>query len=144
MVFLFVSVDCPISNSYAPEFRRLNDEFAPKGFAFKLVYPIEDQSENAVREHLKAYELKLDAFRDPAHALVKAAQARVTPEAAVFVPGKGWVYRGRIDDRHVDFGKKRASATQHDLRDALRALADGKPVSTNVTRAVGCYISNRP
>ena len=30
-VLIFISTDCPISNRYAPEIKRLHDEFAPKG-----------------------------------------------------------------------------------------------------------------
>jgi hypothetical protein len=33
-VFLFTRTDCPISNRYAPEVRRIHDRFAPKGTAF--------------------------------------------------------------------------------------------------------------
>src|SRR5260370_28576650 len=38
-LFIFVSVECPISNSYAPELNRLKAEFGPKGVVMKLVYP---------------------------------------------------------------------------------------------------------
>lgn len=38
LVLLFTSVDCPISNRYAPEIRRLADAFAPQGVVFRLVY----------------------------------------------------------------------------------------------------------
>lgn len=138
IVFIFVSVDCPISNSYAPELRRLRDEF--RGIPIRLVYPIEDQTADAVRKHLKDYELEFEAFRDPELALAREAKARVTPEAAVFAKGQGWVYRGRIDDRNVDFGKLRGTVTHHDLRDVLAALSEGKRVTRTVTRAVGCYI----
>src|SRR3984957_18562889 len=31
IVFLFISVDCPISNRFAPEVRLLNGKFAPRG-----------------------------------------------------------------------------------------------------------------
>jgi hypothetical protein len=50
------------------------------------------------------------------------------------------VYRGRIDDRHVDFGRSRPEATTHDLDHALDELLDGHPVSNPRTRAIGCYI----
>ena len=62
-----------------------------------------------------------------------------TPEAAVFADGE-LVYRGRIDDRFVDFGKTRAAATTHDLAFALQAILDGRPVPESRTRAVGCFI----
>src|SRR5215470_16766602 len=38
-VFIFTSTDCPISNRYAPEVRRIVAAFAQRGVAFRLVYP---------------------------------------------------------------------------------------------------------
>ena len=38
IVFLYVSVECPISNRYAPEIRRLHDAFAARGLVFRIVY----------------------------------------------------------------------------------------------------------
>ena len=35
-VFLFVSVDCPICNAYAPEFRKLDADFSSAGISFRL------------------------------------------------------------------------------------------------------------
>lgn len=143
-VFVFVSVECPVCNSYAPEIRRLAEEFAPKGVNFRLIYPNADESAEAVRKHLKDYAYKLEALRDPQHELVKAAQVQTTPEAAVFVPGKGRVYRGRIDDRYVELGKTRRRATEQDLREAVLAVLRGKPIARPVTRAIGCYIQDLP
>ncbi|HEV8541691.1 MAG TPA: redoxin family protein, partial [Verrucomicrobiae bacterium] len=87
LVFIFVSTDCPISNSYAPEYRRLASEYTTNGISFRLVYPNADETVDDVRKHLKEYNLPITAFRDPKHELVNAAQARVTPEAAVYLRG---------------------------------------------------------
>ena len=53
VVFLFVSVDCPISNRYAPEARRLEERFAPEGVAFWLVYPNASETPAAIRRHIE-------------------------------------------------------------------------------------------
>ena len=116
LVFLFVSVDCPISNSYAPEFRRLQTDFAPKKALFRLIYPNRDESAEAVKKHLKEFDLPLTAWRDPELQLTRAAGVAVTPEAAVFVPGLGFVYHGRIDNRNQELGLSRPEATSMDLR----------------------------
>ena len=139
VVFLFVRTDCPISNRYAPEVRRLNQKFAGRGVGFRLVYTDPDESVEMIRQHLKAYAYRLEVLRDPRHALVKLAGVRVTPEAAVFVAGRR-VYRGRIDNRFVAFGKTRPAPTVHDLEAALEAILQGKPVASETTTAIGCYI----
>jgi hypothetical protein len=66
----------------------------------------------------------------------------VTPESVVFNARREIVYRGRIDDLYVDFGKSRPEPTTHELADAVEAVANGQPVRVGSTKAVGCYISD--
>ncbi len=141
-VFIFVSTDCPISNRYAPEIRRVAQEFARSGVRFWLVYPDADTPFEAIRQHMKEFQLLLEPLRDPQHGLVRLGQIHVTPEAAIFLPGRRLAYHGRIDNRYVDLGKERPEATQHDLEDLLKAILEGKPVPYATARAVGCYISD--
>src|SRR5438876_4764613 len=140
IVFIFISADCPISNRYAPEIRRVEEEFARSGVRFWLVYADTDTSSDAIRKHVKEYQLPQQALRDPRHTLVRLAQARVTPEGAVFLPGGRLVYHGRIDNRYADLGKERPEATQRDLEEVLKAIVQGKPVPYSTAKAVGCYI----
>jgi len=143
IVFLFTSTDCPISNRYAPEVRRIVSAFGDRGIAFRLVYPSPAEQPPAIREHMAAfgYQGSIQALRDPKLALVKFVKATVTPEAAVVANGRV-VYRGRVDDRYVDLGLERPSPTTHDLADALTAVLAGRPVAHPTTQAVGCYIAD--
>jgi hypothetical protein len=139
-VLVFVSTQCPISNRYAPELGRLHAELAPRGARFYLVYPLVTESDAAVREHVHEYAYPFAALRDPGHRLVGRAGASVTPEVAVFDRGGALAYRGRIDDRQVDFGKARMEPTRRDLKLALEAvLADRAPEVTRAP-AIGCSI----
>ena len=104
VVLIFIRTDCPISNRYAPEVRRLHELFAPKEVRFWLVYPDAKEPVDAIRRHVEEFGYRCGVLRDPRHELVKTSKVKITPEAAVFVPGKGLVYHGRIDDRYVDFG----------------------------------------
>jgi hypothetical protein len=140
IVFLFASVDCPISNRYAPTVKRLHASFAPQGVAFWLVYPNPAETPDAIREHVKAFDYPVHVVRDPKHELVKVAQASVTPEAAVYDATGTLVYHGRIDNRYVSLGVERPAATEHDLEDVLTAVAAGKPVRETSAPAVGCFI----
>jgi hypothetical protein len=140
IVFIFISNDCPISNRYAPEIRRIEKEFARSGVRFWLVYADADTSAETIRKHIKDYRLPQQVLRDPRQTLVRLAQARVTPEGAVFLPDRRLVYHGRIDNRYADLGKERPEATQHDLEEVLKAIVRGKPVPYSTAKAVGCYI----
>jgi hypothetical protein len=143
IVFLFTSTDCPISNRYAPEVRRIADEFGSKGVVFRLVYPSPSEDAKAIREHMTAYAYAgaFEPVRDPKQTLVKFAGATITPEAVVVVGGRV-VYRGRIDDRFVDLGRERPAPTERDLFDALTAIVAGKPVPHATRHAVGCFIAD--
>jgi hypothetical protein len=108
-----------------------------------LVYPDPDDDPAAIAAHLAAHGLALPVVRDPEHQLVARAGVRVTPEAAVFEPGAGApAYRGRIDDRAVEYGTLRAAASAHELRDAVDAVLDGLEPAPAGGPAIGCYISD--
>jgi hypothetical protein len=143
IVFIFTSTDCPISNRYAPEVRRIADAFQAKGVVFRLVYPNPSEDAKAIREHMRAYAYDgaFEPLRDSKLTLAKFAGATVTPEAVIVANGTV-AYRGRIDDRFVDLGRERPAATRRDLFDALTAVVAGKPVAHPTTQAVGCFISD--
>jgi len=141
-IFLFVRTDCPITNRYAPELKRIAAEFAHRGVEFWLVYPDPAETAVAIEAQIAAYKLPGKAIRDPHHKLVERSQATVSPQAAIFNDGGHLIYSGRIDDRYVDFGKSRPAAQTHDLEAAITAVLSGKPVTLSRTRAIGCYLAD--
>ena len=142
IVFIFTSVECPISNRYAPAVQRLQRRFAAHGVQFWLVYPNPADSPAMIKGHLRDFSYPMRALRDPKHELVKFVGATVTPEAAIYHATGGMIYRGRIDDRYVSLGVERPAAMRRDLEEALSATLAGKPVSDPVTQAVGCFIAD--
>lgn len=142
-VLFFITTDCPISNSYAPEVQRICAEYGQKKVSCNLVYVDPDLTAADVKKHVKEFRYTgLPAILDPAHKLVGAAGAKVTPEAAVIGPGGKVLYRGRIDNLYASLGKRRPEATERDLRKALDEVLGGKPVAAPFTKALGCYISS--
>jgi hypothetical protein len=143
-VLVFVGPECPISNRYAPELRRLQEKFGPRGVRFWIVYPDADVTVAEIRKHMREFNLPGEAVRDPRHSLVQASKAKVTPEGAVFNPKMRLAYHGRIDDRVVDFGKERPAPTQRDLHDAIESVLAGKTARAASAAAVGCRIPDTP
>jgi thiol-disulfide isomerase/thioredoxin len=141
-VLVFTRTDCPISNRYAPELERLAAHYGPRGVHFWMIYVDPEQDAQAIRRHQREYSYTLPALIDLDHALVELTAATVTPEAAVFNGDNELVYRGRIDDRYVDFGKARPQPRQRDLQQVLDAVLAGHPVGQTHTQAVGCYIAD--
>lgn len=145
-VFVFTRIDCPISNRFAPTIEQLRRVFEPRGVRFWLVYVDPAESPAAIRAHLTEYGQQATALRDPRHTLVEFSGVTITPEAAVYVSGgdKGprLLYRGRIDDRYVEFGRARPRPSKHDLRESLEALLAGRAVVPQTTPAIGCIIAD--
>jgi thiol-disulfide isomerase/thioredoxin len=140
-VLFFITSDCPISNSYAPEIQRICSEYGPKKVSCDLVYVDSALTTADVRKHVNDFGYAaVPAILDPSQKLVKAAGATITPEAAVIGPSGQVLYRGRIDNVYAALGKRRPEATEHDLRKALDEVLSGKPVSAPQTQAIGCYI----
>jgi hypothetical protein len=140
-VLFFVRTDCPISNGYAPEISRIEQQYGPEKINFYLVYAMRDLSDAAAHGHMKEYKLTGPAIIDRKHELVKAVGATVTVEAAVVGRDGKLIYLGRIDDQYAGLGKPRTVVTTHELRDALDAVVEGKEPKVSRKKAVGCAIT---
>jgi hypothetical protein len=143
VVLIFVLADCPIANSYAPEVKRLHEDYARRGVRFFVVQADPDLGPNETAEHARAHGYPCPVVHDKTHELVRRAGATKVPEAAVFASDGQRKYRGRIDDLYIAPGKRRSAPTSRDLRAALDALLTGKAVANSVTPVVGCPIPSR-
>jgi hypothetical protein len=141
-VLVFTTTDCPIANRYAPEIQRLAATYESRAVRFTLVYPVPGDTPEIVKAHLEKFGYHLAAVRDAGQELVRRAGAKVTPEAVVFDARGRVVYRGRIDDRYVDFGLDRPEPTSRDLERAIQDLLAGRPVAVPSTQAVGCILAD--
>jgi hypothetical protein len=139
VVFVFVRTDCPISNRYAPTIQALSTQYK-KSAEFFLVYPVRSETSQQIRSHIMEFGYKLRPLRDPDGELVKVAQTKVTPEAAVFTADGRLLYHGRIDDWYAEFGRSRTSPSTHELSAAVDAAVAGKPVAVATMPAVGCFL----
>src|ERR1700684_2774436 len=141
VVLFFAASDCPISNRYIPEIKRLDREFTPAGVHFLWVYPNPDETPAGIRRHQEQFDIHANIVLDDKQRLTAMAHATITPEVAVFVPAGSElseVYRGRIDDRYLSLGQERPTANHHDLEDALRALTANRPIPAPGGPPVGC------
>ncbi|MCB0824550.1 MAG: redoxin domain-containing protein [Armatimonadetes bacterium] len=139
-VLIFLSHDCPIANRYAPEIKRIYNEYIEKKIPFYRVYlgSAEHYADTAVK-HGNDYGLEFPIVLDPNKKLVEALNISVTPEVAVISKDYKLLYRGRIDDQNIEHGRVK-EGYRRDLRVALDEILAGKPVSERATAAVGCFI----
>ncbi|MES1257897.1 MAG: hypothetical protein ABUS51_05690 [Acidobacteriota bacterium] len=137
----FVTQDCPVSNYYSHEIRRICEAFGPRGLSCALVYTDPTLSDADAGKHAGEYgHGAYPKIVDRKHALVAAAGATITPQAVVIRDDESIAYRGRIDNFYAGLGKPRRVVTEHDLRDALDAVLSGRPVAKPEVPPVGCYI----
>ena len=140
-VLFFTTTDCPLSNSYVPEMNRIRADYAGRGVAFYAVQTDTTIPDAEVRKHAREFGFTFPVLLDPRQLLVRLAGATATPEAAVLSSDGQILYLGRIDNRVVDFDKRRPAATEPDLRNAIDAVLAGKPVARSRTDVVGCGIN---
>jgi thiol-disulfide isomerase/thioredoxin len=143
-VLVFLTTDCPIANSYAPEIGAMLKDYADQPVRFYAVHVDPDLTVADAQKHAKEFGLTLPVLVDTKHQLVTATGVTRTPEVAVVLKDGIVAYRGRIDDRYPGLGKKRQAPSQRDLRDALSAILAGEPVPAARTQAVGCSIPDLP
>jgi hypothetical protein len=140
-VLFFITTDCPIANSFAPEINRIIAEYRARGVVFEIVHTDLTQSPEAVRRHASEYGYQCPVRRDEGRVRSRQYGVTVTPEAVVLDAGERRVYRGRIDDRYLAPGQYRLKPTTHELCDAIEAVLDGRPVPVAETKAAGCPLT---
>jgi hypothetical protein len=142
-VLFFVTHDCPISNRYAPEIRRICADYAARGVSCQLVFVDPGLPNAAAKAHARSYNHgPYPVVVDRTHDLVRKAGATTTPEAAVLTRAGEAVYLGRIDDLYSGWGKARRVVTEPSLRRALDAALAGKPAPSAGGPPVGCFIAD--
>jgi len=137
---LFISHDCPIANTFAPEIGRIERDYSGK-VKFFLVYSERRLSAADAKAHAAAYKITgATILLDKDATFAADNKAKVTPQAVLY-DAKGKVaYSGRIDNRFVSIGKQRTAPTTHDFRTALDAVLNHKTPKPATTEPVGCFI----
>ena len=138
-VVVFLSFECPVSNSYAAPLAELAKEYVPKGVTFVGLCPC-DLTPAEVEKQAKDFRLGFPIYKDSGFVATDALKAATTPEVFVLDRHSMLRYRGRIDNGYYARLKKNAQVTSHDLRNAVDDLLAGQSVRTPATPSVGCPI----
>jgi hypothetical protein len=139
-VFIFLTHDCPIANSYAPEIAKIEKAYQPQGVQFFEVYTEGDLKPAEARAHHTAFQLKGIGLLDPQTRLARKLGATITPEVFLTTAQGTILYHGRIDNTYAAIGVRRQVTTRHDLIDALKATLKGQKPKASKTTAFGCSI----
>lgn len=143
-VIVFLSFDCPVSNSYIPTLNRLAKQYGSHGVRFLGLYPLDDAPSQLAKE-ARRFEVSFPVLHDPQLIAARLFTAVKVPEVFVLDADGVVRYRGRIDDSYYARLKKKTFTRHYDLKNALDAVLAGKQVPVTVTEAIGCpIIYSRP
>jgi peroxiredoxin len=142
LLVAFICNHCPYVKHVAGELAKLGAEYEKRGAAVVAInsndvdnYP--DDSPAKMAEEVKLRGYTFPYLYDETQAVAKSYGAACTPDFYVFDGDRKLVYRGQMDSSRPDSGKP---VTGEDLRAALDAVIDGKPVLANQKPSMGCNI----
>ncbi|TND03926.1 MAG: alkyl hydroperoxide reductase [Bacteroidetes bacterium] len=139
-VFVFLSPDCPLCQSYTSLLSGMSDSIKACRMQLFGVFPGSFYTPEEIEAYRSEYAVRFPCVQDKRMWLCDTLGATVTPEAFVMDVSGKILYRGRIDDWMYDIGRKKPAPTRHDLRQALREVCSGRKVSVPETVPVGCFI----
>jgi len=144
VALVFISTECPIARGYIPELNRLHESLS--GQPVKLLGVMSDPTTTraAAVKFQQEFEIKFPVLFDASGEIAEVLKPTHVPEAFVIDTHSQLAYRGRIDDRYPEVGKRRPQPTTHDLADALKAVATDRKVEVARTTPVGCPFEEPP
>lgn len=144
LLVIFMCNHCPYVIHVADQLARLANEYQAKGVAIVGInandvskYP-QDSPEQMVHE-AESRGYTFPYLYDETQEVAQAYRAACTPDFYVFDGERKLVYRGQMDDSRPKADDPKP-VTGKDLRAALDAVLDGKPVPENQTPSLGCNI----
>jgi hypothetical protein len=142
-VVVFVDPECPAVAPRLAALNRLRDEFAPAGVGFAVAYVDPQGDVASFQRHARECAPAFIAINDRAQHLARFVGATYLSEAVILGRGGNLLYRGRVDDRVSAPGASRPTATQHDLRTALKQLLEGAPGFIAGPKGFGCPLPQK-
>lgn len=146
LLVIFMCNHCPYVKHIADQLARFAKEYQTKGVAIVGInsndvanYP--DDSPEKMREEVKLRGYTFPYLYDETQEVAKAYRAACTPDFFLFDKDHRLVYRGQFDDSRPSNG---IPVTGKDLRAALDAVLEGRPVSPEQKPSLGCNIKWKP
>jgi peroxiredoxin len=142
LLVMFICRHCPYVQHVQEGLARLGRDYAAKDMGIVAISAndAKNYSEDApasLKEMAVELKFTFPYCHDESQAVAKAYSAVCTPDFFVFDQARRLVYRGQLDDSRPGNGKP---ITGRDLRAALDAVLDGRPVDLTQRPSIGCNI----
>jgi len=146
LLVMFICNHCPFVKHVRNQLVELAHDYQARGVGVVAInsndwssYP--DDSPEMMAKEAREYGYPFSYLYDETQEVAKAYQAACTPDFFLFDSKRSLVYRGQLDDSRPG---NDLPVTGKDLRQALDALLEGKPVSDQQRPSLGCNIKWRP
>jgi peroxiredoxin len=146
LVVMFICRHCPYVIHVKDELARLGRDYAGKSVGIVAIssndaeaYPMDAPA--SLKEMAVELGFNFPFCYDESQQTAKAYAAACTPDFYVFDENRKLVYRGQLDDSRPGNG---IPVTGRDLRAAIDAVLEGRPVPSNQKPSLGCNIKWKP
>jgi peroxiredoxin len=146
LAVIFMCNHCPYVKHIRAGIAQLAKDYLPRGVAIVGInsndavnYPADSPAKMA--EETKAAGYLFPYLFDETQETAKSYRAACTPDIFLFDANQRLTYRGQFDDSRPGNG---IPVTGKDLRAAIDALLEGKPISPNQKPSIGCNIKWKP
>jgi len=146
LLVMFICRHCPYVAHVREGIARMANDYADADLGIVAIssndpetYP-EDAPES-LAEEARSAGYRFPYLFDETQGVAKAYGAACTPDFFLYDAGRRLVYRGQLDASRPGNG---IPVTGEDLRAAIDAVLEGRPVSEDQRPSVGCSIKWRP
>ncbi len=139
-VLLFLSPECPLCQNYSVAINQLRNTYSENEISFIGIVSGNYYTADEVNSYKTQYDLEMDFILDPKFVISDFYNATITPEAILINKVGNQMYQGAIDNWAISLGKKRLTATDHYLKDAINSFLSGNKIHPKETKPVGCFI----
>jgi len=146
LLLMFICRHCPYVKHVQEELAKIGKDYAGKPMGIVAIsandadkYP--DDSPEHFREMAEELGFNFPCCFDESQETAKAYKAACTPDFFLFDEDRKLVYRGQLDGSRPGNGKP---VTGADLRAAMDAVLEGRPVNSDQRPSLGCNIKWRP
>jgi peroxiredoxin len=146
LLVMFLSNHCPYVKYVRRAIADLARDYAPRGVAIVGIMSNDVSRHPAdaperMREERAAAGWAFPYLYDESQEVARAYQAACTPDIFLFDRERRLVYRGQLDGSRPGNG---LAPSGQDVRSALDAVLEGRPVSGDQRPSIGCNIKWKP
>ncbi len=146
LLVMFICNHCPYVKHVRAQLAKLGRDYLPRGVGIVAINSNDAQispndSPEKMKQEVQDIGYPFPYLFDEKQAVARAYQAACTPDIFLFDAGHHLVYRGQIDESRPKNG---LPSTGKDLRAALDAILDSRPVPEPQVPSIGCSIKWKP